>query len=145
MKTIAVLNAKGGVGKTTLAVHLAAHIQTLGLKVALLDCDPLGTARDWISRCRPGFQASSVISSSALGHEHFRCLSMVDVTVIDGVARMDEESVVAVGLADLVLLPVGASSLDYVAVDVSAKLLQAIGDDRGGKPKIRVILNALRR
>lgn len=47
MFTIAVLNQKGGVGKTTLATHLARGIQLAGHSVLLVDSDPQGSARDW--------------------------------------------------------------------------------------------------
>ena len=47
MKVIAVLNQKGGSGKTTIATHLARALQLDGNDVLLVDSDPQGSARDW--------------------------------------------------------------------------------------------------
>ena len=44
MKTIAVTNRKGGVGKSTMAVHIAAGLATLGYRVGLVDTDSQGHA-----------------------------------------------------------------------------------------------------
>lgn len=46
MKTIAVLNQKGGSGKTTVATHLARALQLAGYSVLLIDSDPQGSSRD---------------------------------------------------------------------------------------------------
>ena len=47
MQVIAVLNQKGGSGKTTIATHLARAFQLNGHDVLLVDSDPQGSARDW--------------------------------------------------------------------------------------------------
>ena len=47
MQVIAVLNQKGGSGKTTIATHLARALQLDGHDVLLVDSDPQGSARDW--------------------------------------------------------------------------------------------------
>src|ERR671926_275884 len=49
-RVIALLNQKGGAGKTTLATHLAGEFALQGLEVTLLDADPQGSALDWAHR-----------------------------------------------------------------------------------------------
>jgi chromosome partitioning protein len=47
---VAMLNQKGGVGKTTLALHLAGAWARQGCRVTVIDADPQGSALDWSVR-----------------------------------------------------------------------------------------------
>ena len=47
MKTVAIISQKGGAGKTTLALHIATAAEQSGMRAAMLDMDPQGTAEAW--------------------------------------------------------------------------------------------------
>ncbi len=111
MKTVAVLNRKGGVGKTTIATNLARAYQLEGLETVLIDTDEQGTARDW-AHTGEDMPATLGVDRPNI-HEQLPKLHGYDAAVIDGVAKMEEMSVSAVKAADLVLIPIQPSAADF--------------------------------
>lgn len=59
-QTIALVNPKGGSGKTTMAIHLAAVAHRDGHQTTLLDTDPQGSALDWSRRTPDGYDGPRV-------------------------------------------------------------------------------------
>lgn len=54
---IAIANSKGGVGKSTFAVHLAAWLQRQGHRVTLADCDTQQSSSQWIHEAAPAVKS----------------------------------------------------------------------------------------
>lgn len=114
--TISLLNQKGGVGKTTLAVHLAAGLARRGGRVLLADADVQGSALEWAA-AREGEPLFSVIGlPKPTLHKELPALgASYDAVVIDGPPRANDVARSAILAADLVLIPVQPSPYDVWA------------------------------
>ncbi len=127
MPTIAIISQKGGAGKTTLALHLAAAAQDSGRVALIIDTDPQATASQWAAWRRdappevidspPPRLAAKVDAAKGQG---------ADFIVIDTPPHADSAARAAVEVADLVLIPCRPSAFDLSAIQTTAKLVQLL-------------------
>ncbi len=127
MPTIAIISQKGGAGKTTLALHLAAAGQEAGRVALVVDTDPQATASQWaawrqdappeVIDSPPPRLAAKVAAAQAQGAE---------LIVIDTPPHADSAARAAVEVADLVLIPCRPSAFDLAAIQTTAKLVQLL-------------------
>lgn len=137
-KVIALLNQKGGAGKTTLATHLAGELALDGHRVALIDADPQGSASDWAERrvqiAQRHLYGVYGLARETLHGEVPHIAQTVDFVVIDGPPRTASITRSALLAADLVLIPVQPSAYDVWA---SHEMVTLIEEARLYRPALR--------
>jgi len=127
VKTVAVLNEKGGSGKTTIATNLASAWHKGGHDVLLLDADPQLTALDWSDSGGQDGVPVIHLGDSSLDNDLPRVGDSFDLVVIDGAPRMGSLTASAVRVADLVVIPIQPSAADIWSAETVVNVCQSHG------------------
>ncbi|MES2858256.1 MAG: ParA family protein [Pseudomonadota bacterium] len=144
MKTWLVACSKGGVGKTTVATHLAAEAALSGLHTALVDADPQGSSTRWCER-RAGM-AHAVLPVDGTRKSWAKHLpGDTQRVVIDSPAgAMADQLEHFLDAADAVVVPIQPSALD---IEASVRFVESLGRHprvRKGKLRVGLVGNRLK-
>lgn len=133
-KIIAIVNQKGGSGKTTVSMQLAGALARRGNKVLVVDADPQGTATRWAASAddETPFPASVIGLSAANAKVHREAKKFIDdydYLIIDCPPAADSPvPQSALLIADLALVPIIPSPLDMWAAVGIRQVIQNVGD-----------------
>lgn len=141
MMTVAVLNQKGGSGKTTIATNLAYALKRDGHRVLLVDADQQGSARDWNEANGGELLPVVGLDRETLPKDLQAVAGGYDWIVIDGAPQIAKLSAAAVRAADVVLVPVQPSPYDIWACADLVDLISARQEATGGKPKAAFVIS----
>lgn len=139
MRIIAIANQKGGVGKTTVTMNLAAVAHEAGSRVAVVDVDPQASADFWAMQAEDGKGLPFDVTTSNQPDQlaHMRQLDY-DVIYVDTPGSLEAHDVLAtvIAEADFIVLPTETSPLALAPVVTTVRrLVEPSGTD------YRVLLN----
>ncbi len=125
---ISFLNQKGGVGKTTLSVNVAAALVSQGHRVLLIDADKQGSASTWAAlREEPNFDVVSMAREN-MAKEALRLASDFAFTIIDGPPHAEQIARSCIIASDFVALPIEPSGLSTWASDLTVRQVREAQD-----------------
>jgi chromosome partitioning protein len=137
MKVVGLLSRKGGVGKTTLAIHLAVLAQQAGRRTLLIDLDPQrSTAGWWRAREADTPQLVETVPADLSGVLDAARSDGVDLVLIDTRPSVEADAMQVAALSDLVLVPSRPAILDLRAI------LGTLDIMKGAIHRALIILNA---
>lgn len=135
---VALAGLKGGTGRTTLAVALAAEARARGRRTLLVDLDPRGDAHSWSVGAGPLAPPTLRLA----GLDHLRAIAFGhDLAVIDAAANAAQLACLAM-LAELILIPCRPSPMDaWAAADAVAAC--SVARHRVARLEVAVLANAV--
>ena len=136
-------NMKGGVGKSTLAVHFSAWLHDQGHKVALIDTDVQKSSSTWLQEASPETPIFRLPTPDDVLDQLPKLQTQFDHIVVDGPGGLSELTRTILCLADITLLPCGPSVVDLRAVTEAIRVVRQIQDIRKGIPSGWIVPNRL--
>ena len=137
MQTIALIAQKGGVGKTTIAIHLATAFAKAGRATLILDLDPQASASEWKDHRSDEFPAVLSIQPSRLTKVMQQAREIgTEILILDTAPHSESTTLEASRAADLILIPCQPTIMDLRAMSKTVDLLRLVS-----KPTYAILNN----
>lgn len=137
---ISLSSGKGGVGKSTTCINLAALFVADNKTVTLVDCDPQGSVNDWVSVRPDGDPAPFTVVAAprkTISQDIEQIQKGYDIAILDTPPRSGAIAIGCMAAADIVLIPVAGSSFDAWAAEGTIADLERV---KAIRPEIKVAL-----
>ena len=144
MRTIMLMNAKGGCGKTTLATNIATWFADDGARVALADFDPQRSSLDWL-QARRSYEGIPEIQGIDATESPLRPAKNTDLLIMDAPAGTHGKEINSLlRRVDTAIIPVLPSAIDMRACSRFLEELLASGKVSRAQTKIAILANRVR-
>jgi chromosome partitioning protein len=141
MPTIAVVNQKGGAGKSTIAVHLARWLQRQKKSILLVDADGQRTSSIWLESLEHEIPFRVLQDPNELLDQLPKLSEEYEWLLVDGPATLSETTRALLLWADLALIPCQPAGVDLASASDTVRLVRQAQAIRGGLPKAVLFLN----
>lgn len=141
MPIVAIINQKGGAGKSTIAVHLARWLQKQGESVLVVDADAQCSSSKWLERLGQEIPYQILQAPDALLDELPKLAESYKWVIVDGPAALSEITRAVILVADLALIPCQPTGVDLESASDTVRLVHQAQRIRRGEPKAVMFVN----
>ncbi len=142
MRTILVLNPKGGCGKSTIVTNIAGYFANKGKHVAIADLDPQQSSKDWLTR-RP--ETAAEVFSATLRSGKLKAPRKTEIMVIDSPASVHGKKLANFAKASqTMVMPLLPSSMDMNSAERFIGELFSLRKLINRKIKLATVANRVR-
>ena len=146
---IAFVNQKGGVGKSTGAVHAADRFARKGKKVILVDADAQQSSSQWVAELNEShpelkLSAQAIVDPEDLFDKLQKLTAECDLIVVDGPAKSNEITKAILARCHIALIPCRESIVELRSSGDILRLIRQVRELRGDMPKAAIFLTQVK-